>query len=38
MPTTENPHRDELPRDLELVCFIAGHYAAGQRSAFTVTG
>ena len=26
------------PGSYELVCFIAGHYAAGQRSDFTVTG
>jgi uncharacterized cupredoxin-like copper-binding protein len=26
------------PGSYELVCFVAGHYAAGQRSAFTVTG
>jgi FtsP/CotA-like multicopper oxidase with cupredoxin domain len=26
------------PGSYELVCFIAGHYAAGQRSGFTVTG
>jgi uncharacterized cupredoxin-like copper-binding protein len=31
-------HANLKPGSYELVCFIAGHYAAGQRSAFTVTG
>ena len=29
---------DLKPGSYELVCFVPGHYAAGQRSDFTVTG
>jgi nitrite reductase (NO-forming) len=31
-------HANLEPGRYELVCFLPGHYAAGQRSAFTVTG
>ena len=34
----ETVSADLKPGKYELVCHVAGHYAAGQRSAFTVTG
>ena len=35
---TETVTADLEPGKYELVCFVAGHYMAGQKLAFTVTG